>query len=145
MSGHSVRRGPARPTLGDGPQAGALYERLAPWRDQLGFSGVSLFGSVSHYLGQLAVTAGRLDAAQADLAEAAATHERLGAPVLLARTRLATARLLVERAHSGDLDRASALTDEALAVAARLGAGGLIERASRSSSSLRASDGRGDV
>ena len=131
--------------LGDGPRAGALYERLAPWRDQLGFSGVSLFGSVSHYLGQLAITAGRLDAAEGDLAEAAATHERLGAPVLLARTRLATARLLVERAHSGDLDRASALTEEALAVGARLGAGGLIARASRSSLPLQASDGRGDV
>jgi class 3 adenylate cyclase len=131
--------------LGDGSRAGALYERLAPWRGQLGFSGVSLFGSVAHYLGQLATAAGRFDTAEADLAEAAGTHERLGAPVLLARTRLATARLLAQRGAPGDSARASALTEEALAMATRLGATGLIGRASTLPAALQASDGQGDV
>jgi len=114
--------------LGDAERAGALYERLAPWRGQLGFSGVSVFGSVAHYLGQLAATAGRLDVAEADLAEAADVHERLDAPVFLARTRLALARLLARRAGAGDSVRAAALTAEALAVSGRLGAAGLAGR-----------------
>jgi tetratricopeptide (TPR) repeat protein len=114
--------------LGDDERAGALYERLAPWRAQLGFSGVSVFGSVAHYLGQLAATAGRFDLAEADLAEAAEMHERLEAPVFLARTRLAVARLLTQRGASADEARAAALTEEALAVAHLFGASGLAGR-----------------
>ena len=113
----------------DPVRASALYERLTPWRAQVGFSGVSLFGSVAHYLGQLATTAGRFGAAEEDLSVAAEMHEQLGAPVLLARTRLALARLLVRRGELGDAERAAALTREALEVAVRLGADGLARRA----------------
>jgi hypothetical protein len=119
--------------LDDRVGAAALYERLAPWRDQVGFTGVSFFGSVAHYLGQLATVVGRYDAAVADLALAAETHERLGAPVLLARTRLAVARLLTRRDGPGDADRAAELTGSAVAVAERLGADGLLRRAALTS------------
>jgi class 3 adenylate cyclase len=117
--------------LGDAARAAALYERLAPWRGQLGFSGVSLFGSVAHYLGQLATTAGRYATAEADFTEASSVHERLGAPILLARTRLSWARMLAERAGTGDGERSAALAQDTLAVARQLGAAGLAEQAER--------------
>ncbi len=110
-------------------RAPSLYERLAPWRGQIAFSGVSVFGSVAHYLGQLAAAAGRYDEAERDFADAASMHQRLGAPIFLARTRLAWARMLTERAEAGDAERALMLAGEAHSVARELGAARVADQA----------------
>ena len=116
--------------LGDRDRAPVLYELLAPWRDQVAFSGASVYGSVAHYLGQLAATAGRYDAADADFAAAARRHEELGAVTFLARTRLAWARMLAGRGAPEDGPRAEALAGQAASEARRVGAATIERRAS---------------
>lgn len=108
--------------LDDAGRAPELYQRLAPWRDQVAFSGASVYGSVAHYLGQLAASARRYDAADVDFTEAARRHEAMGAVTFLARTRLAWARMLARRGEAGDRTRAGALVDLAAAEAERVGA-----------------------
>jgi hypothetical protein len=64
---------------------------LAPYAEYI--TGTSTFraASVSHYLGMLATTFERSDQAQSRFRTAAGIHERIGAPALLARTRLEAA------------------------------------------------------
>ena len=117
--------------LGDAARAPLLYERLAPWRYQVVFSGASVYGSVAHYLGQLAATAGRYGTADADFADAARRHEEMGATTFLARTRLAWARMLARRDGPGDRPRAEALAGHAEDAARRVGALTVAGRARR--------------
>jgi class 3 adenylate cyclase len=77
--------------------------------------------SVAHHLGLLSTSLGRLDQAEADFAAAAAIHERIGAPSWLAATRLALARVLLNRRRPGDAERAAALLARASATAQELG------------------------
>jgi hypothetical protein len=96
---------------------------LEPYADQLivsGFAGC-VMGSVSLYLGLLATTVGDWPDAEARFAAAAATHERIGAPGWLARTRLEWARMLLARAQPKDAERAHDLLRQALATACELG------------------------
>jgi hypothetical protein len=72
---------------------------------------------VAHYLGVLAATFGDFDEAQRRFAVAAATHERIGAPAWLARTRVEWARMLLTRAEPGDTEQAHGLLAQALATA----------------------------
>jgi class 3 adenylate cyclase len=116
--------------LGDAERAHGLYDRLAPWRHQVAFSGASVYGSVAHYLGQLAAVGGRYDEAEVDFAAGASRHEQMGAAVFLARTRLSWARMLARRGAPGDRRRAGTLASEALATARRLGAATVERRAS---------------
>lgn len=84
--------------LGDAARAAALYRLLAPYGDQLPVFVVGTAGgSVLHYLGLLAATMDRYDDAEARLAAAATTHQRIQAPTWLARTRLEWARMLLTR------------------------------------------------
>jgi class 3 adenylate cyclase/tetratricopeptide (TPR) repeat protein len=108
--------------LGDASRASELYQRLAPWRDQVAFSGASVYGSVAHYLGQLAASARRYDTAEVDFKEAARRHEEMGATTFLARTQLAWARMLDQRGESQDRLRAEMLATEAQRTAGRVGA-----------------------
>jgi hypothetical protein len=96
---------------------------MGPYADQLLIAGFAGFigGSVSLYLAMLASTAGDYTQADAEFAAAAATHERISAPVLLARTRLEWARMLLARAEPKDIDHAHDLLAKAQATASDLG------------------------
>jgi class 3 adenylate cyclase/tetratricopeptide (TPR) repeat protein len=107
--------------LGETSSAQRLYDLLQPYSAQLTGQGVVWLGSIAHYLALLASTLGRADDAEAHFAEAALTHERIGAPTWLARTRLEWARMLLTRHRPGDADRARELLDQALATARELG------------------------
>jgi hypothetical protein len=77
----------------------------------------------------LAATLGRFDHAEAHFATAAAIHERIGAPIWLARTRMEWARLLLARPQAGDADRARMLLGQALDTARQLGLANVERRA----------------
>jgi hypothetical protein len=100
-----------------------LRSNLEPYADQfvVGAFGGWLLGSVAFYLGLLARTIGDWPEAEAYFAAAAATHERMGAPAWLARTRLEWARMLLTRGEPGDGERAHDLLSQALAPARELG------------------------
>jgi tetratricopeptide (TPR) repeat protein len=115
--------------LGDAPRAAVLYELLHPYRERLATSASRPNPSVSHYLGMLAATLGRFDHAEAHFATAAAIHERIGAPIWLARTRMEWARLLLARPQAGDADRARMLLGQALDTARQLGLANVERRA----------------
>jgi hypothetical protein len=83
--------------------------------------GGAWLGSVAHYLGLLATTSRRFDAADLDFAQAAAAHERLEAAPWLALTRFAWAGMLFDRNREGDIERARGLLDQALDTARELG------------------------
>ena len=116
--------------LGDRPAAAALYERLAPWKDQLIYTGISAWGDVDHALGRLATTLGRFEEAERRLGAAVERAARIGAPVWMARTQYSAARLLLARDEPGDRARAAELLDEAIAGARRTGAATVERRAS---------------
>jgi hypothetical protein len=98
-----------------------LYELLAPYGDQFAFGYGGAWGAVAHHLGLLAATLDRFDEAEARFAVAAATHERVGAPTWLARTRCEWAAVLLRRGGPGDAGRARDLLDRALATSRELG------------------------
>ena len=100
-----------------------LRSALEPYADQLVIAGFAgwIGGSVSLYLAMLAATAGDYPQAEVDFAAAAATHERIGAPMWLARTRVEWARMLLARGAAGDTERATELLGPALATARDLG------------------------
>ncbi len=109
--------------VGDAARAEELYRRLEPYADRvvcMAQGGVTT-GSLSHYLGLLAATMGRIDDAGARFTTAAAVHERMGAPTWLARSRAELAAVLLRRGGAGDLENARGLLDPALATAVDLG------------------------
>jgi class 3 adenylate cyclase/tetratricopeptide (TPR) repeat protein len=108
-------------------RAAELYERLAPFSDQLAVSGSMVSGSIPFQLGNLASTLGRYEEAEAHFGAAAGIEERLGAPLLLARTHVSWARALIARGRPEDLDRAKHMLEQAEQPAERLG-GGLVTR-----------------
>lgn len=74
--------------------AARLAELLAPYAGQLvTASSLAYGGAVTHYLGLLAATLGRLDEAHTHFTAAESTHRRMGAPLWLVRTREARTRL----------------------------------------------------
>jgi tetratricopeptide (TPR) repeat protein len=118
-------------TVGNERAAARLVEQIEPWRDQIATSGTSIWnGSIAHGLGLALATNQRYDEAEEVFAQAATVHERIAAPLLLARTRLEWARLLGRRDRPGDRARACDLARAAHAVAADLGAGSIERGAS---------------
>jgi class 3 adenylate cyclase len=117
--------------LGDAGRAADLSERLAPYHELLvtNLGGATATAAVAHYLGLLATTLGRFDEADVRFAAAAAMHERLSAPALLARTRLEWAHMLMVRLEAGDAERARQLLEHALVTARELGLGTVERRA----------------
>lgn len=113
--------------LGERDAAARLHKLLAPWRDHVAFNSATTWGLVERHVGNLDRVLGRYDDAESELRRAAQEHERMGAPVWLARTRLDLARLLVERGD--EASDARELLEQALGTARDLGAGG-IERQS---------------
>src|SRR5262249_18633673 len=81
--------------LDDADNAKHLYDLLRPHGTRAAVIGSAVcLGSVERYLGMLAVTLGRLDAAAEHFEAALAAHVRLDAPVYRAHTAFAYARLL---------------------------------------------------
>jgi tetratricopeptide (TPR) repeat protein len=110
--------------LGDVSGATVLHGRLEPYAERVVTIGQGsvITGSVSHYLGLLATTAGDFDEAESRFKASAVTHTRLGAPLWLARTRIEWARMLLARRCSGDAERARELLMQAVTTARELGA-----------------------
>ncbi|HEY0302699.1 MAG TPA: hypothetical protein VGC36_15240, partial [Rhizomicrobium sp.] len=84
--------------LDDALRAAPLYDALLPYAARtvvVGF-GVVCLGAVARYLGMLARTMGRRDAAREHFEVALTTNARLGAHPALARTQLEYARLLLD-------------------------------------------------
>jgi hypothetical protein len=82
---------------------------------------VGCLGAVSHYLGILAATLGRWDAAAGHLAEAVATNTRAGAVPFVALSRFEHARALRARGAPGDRELAEEQLAQATATARALG------------------------
>ncbi len=103
--------------LGDRERAPMLFGMLQPYANQFVFTAGGSLGAVAYYLAILASTSGDFDEAERRFVEAAATHERIGAPTWLARTRLEWARMLITRNLPGDAERARELLGQALSTA----------------------------
>ena len=130
-------------TLGDASRAAALYPLLLPYAAHTVVVGGALdcYGSVARYLGLLAVTARRWDAAARHFEDALAANSRMGARPWAARTAYDYARMLLtsrngERGpseHAGTDDGyhqgALALLEQASATARELGMTRLQEQA----------------
>jgi tetratricopeptide (TPR) repeat protein len=111
----------------DVDSAGQLYDLLRPHAASAAVVAAAVcLGSVERYLGLLAVTLGRLDAAAEHFESALAAHVRLDAPVYRARTAFAYARLLLRRGKPGDEERAAVLLADARATAEALGMAALL-------------------
>jgi len=114
--------------LGETAPAGVLYDLLVPHQDQIDLM-VTVAGAVAHYLGLLAATIGRFNDADAHFSAAAATHQRVGAPSWLARSRLEWARMLLTRRQPGDAERARVLLGQVMATARARGLANIERRA----------------
>jgi tetratricopeptide (TPR) repeat protein len=115
--------------VGDADGAAVLTEVIAPYASQVASHPLMWLGSFSHHLGLLATTLGRWSEAEAHFRTAASTHERLGAPAWLARTRLEWARMLLAGAEPGGGERAHDLLRQALGTARELGLANIERRA----------------
>ena len=96
--------------LEDHAAAEVLYGLLRPYADGNAMAaGEVMIGPVARYLGILATTAGRADAAAAHFEDALAIEARIGARPWLAHTQAAYARMLRGRGLPGDEARAAEL------------------------------------
>jgi tetratricopeptide (TPR) repeat protein len=98
---------------GAAAHAETLYDLLYPYRDHLINSFVTVFGSGHMILGLLATGLDRYDSAEQHFGEAVSLHERIGAPLLLARTWLYWAHMLMRRAQPSDAAHARSLLEKA--------------------------------
>lgn len=119
--------------LADAPRAQALYQRLLPFEtcNVIAPPLVVLHGATARYLGLLAATQGRWDAAEAHFRRGIELDEARGGRPWAAHGRHEWAQMLERRAQTGDLDRARELNDQALHSAEALGMKALAERAQR--------------
>jgi hypothetical protein len=85
-------------------------------------------GSVARVVAVLAARLGRWQQADEFFARAAASNERLGAPVFTARTHVDWARMLLDH-DPGHASQARALLKEALSISQELGMGPVERRA----------------
>jgi hypothetical protein len=130
--------------LSDARAGEALHRCLEPWADHVAFNSATSWGLVLRHLGNLDRAAGRYDDGERELEQAARRHERMGAPIWLARTRVDLAQTVIDRdggrGQAGA--RAHALLERALATASDLGAAGIGARASRLMAQLEAGRSR---
>lgn len=112
--------------LGDTRRATLLYDLLCLIMSR--HNGVCV-GTASHWLGLLATTLQRQDAAANHFEYAIATNARIGARPDLARSQHEYARTLTERNESGDKDKARSLLTEAIATYRELGMPTFLENA----------------
>ena len=107
--------------------ADGLYATLEPWRDQIAWTGTTAGRSVAGAVGTLATVLGRFDEAEDHLTRGLEVHRQFEAPVWVAGSLVALARMHATRRGPGDRDRARAALAEATALAGTSGAG-TIER-----------------
>jgi tetratricopeptide (TPR) repeat protein len=96
---------------GDVDAAATIRSKLAPFADQV--PGVTN-GAVTLYLGLLARTLGLFEEAEQYFMAASSIHARFEAPVLLTRTQIEFATLLLARRRADDFDKAQQLLRQAL-------------------------------
>lgn len=108
-------------SLGDARWAAPLYESLRPHFVVGGHDVVECYGSVSHYLGRLAATMERWDAAIAHFEEALTIHKRACARPYAARSAYEYARVLLASRGDAGRERPRALLADAVAIARELG------------------------
>jgi class 3 adenylate cyclase/tetratricopeptide (TPR) repeat protein len=113
----------------DEDKSATLLEYLTPYADQIAGVAALWTGSVFHYLGLLNTTLRRFEQAETNFTAAEATHQRIGAPIWLAHTRLERARMLLTRRQPGDTERARELVGQAQASAKELGVANVERRA----------------
>jgi DNA-binding CsgD family transcriptional regulator/tetratricopeptide (TPR) repeat protein len=142
--------------LGDRDAAAVIHRELVPARGLVVQVGnlLAAYGAVDRYLGALCALLDRPRDAEAHFENALRFDRRARMPVWLARTQVAYARFLVDRASSphrpaADIDRAIAMLRSALEITERCGmtqlagqATGLLERAAAARSSSGATAAR---
>jgi tetratricopeptide (TPR) repeat protein len=101
--------------------AKVLYATLLPFREQVAFTGITVYGSLSHYLALLAATLGENDSAAEHFVDAMKAHEQLRSPYFRAVTELAWAEFLLAHDRTGERGHASAMIDHARATAREYG------------------------
>jgi tetratricopeptide (TPR) repeat protein len=108
--------------LGDLGRAARLYERLLPLSDRIAITQPEgCNGSTSRYLGLLASTLEREEAAVKHLEQGLAMNERMGAPVWSAHTRHDLATVLARRDGPGDREHAVHLLEACVATCQDVG------------------------
>lgn len=114
--------------LGDGARATDAYELLLPYAPLNILEGRAIYcyGSAAHYLGLLAATASRWDAAARHYEAAIEFHRGLRARPLLCRSLCGYAEALSQKGGPGDQEGARRIAAEALATASDLGMENLI-------------------
>ncbi|MGQ0466310.1 MAG: BTAD domain-containing putative transcriptional regulator [Sporichthyaceae bacterium] len=120
---------PAAAILDDRELAERIYSELEPYESRIVLGQMSAPGPVAHYLGVLAASLRRDEQADAHFARAVEIAERTGARVVLVRTRLEWARLLLRRGRGDDHERVLALAAAARDLARAQDAGELGEQA----------------
>jgi class 3 adenylate cyclase/tetratricopeptide (TPR) repeat protein len=109
----------------DAEYAGPIFERLAPWADQLSFIDLSTDGPVSLYLGGLSAMLGRYGEADAYFIQSAGFCKRFGVSSFAAQTDLWCGKMLAGRDAPGDGERAGELLSRAHASAVAHGYGSI--------------------
>lgn len=117
--------------LHDTRRAEILYELLIPYENQniLFGTAAACLGSVSRYLGMLAVELSKWDEAERHFSNSMARNTAIGARLWVAHTEYELASMLMLRDRPGDRDDAKRILDSAVAHARQLGLTRLNERA----------------
>jgi class 3 adenylate cyclase len=117
--------------LGDVPRAQWLYDHLLPYKQRniVVGGGWTCHGNTERFLGLLAHTLGRFEAADRHFRAGRIANASIGAHPLVAAGRFEHARLLLDRDAPGDRERAHALIGQALETAYELGMRALTDRA----------------
>jgi hypothetical protein len=118
--------------------AAALHRMMAPYEEQVAYTGANAWLTIAHHLGALARVLDRPEAAERHPRVAASLAERMRAPVWLARTRVEEVRVRLARGERPD--GVAPLLEEARETAARFGAAG-VERDAADLLELRRSVG----
>ena len=114
--------------IGDAARAQILYDLLVPHRDcNVQVTQAAFWGSSERFLGLLAATMSRLDAASGHFAAAIARNEASGAPMAAAVVRRDYAEILLARRAPGDLDAAAQLLTQMLDAARAAGMSVLVD------------------
>jgi len=104
-----------------------LYDLLLPYQGRVARTGFSYSGAVDRSLGRLATVLGQYDTATAYLAAAQQIHERMGAPLFLARTWADQATLALARADTSESRFAHELVERGIELAQRYNAPGVVQ------------------
>ena len=117
--------------LGDLRRADLVYALLRPYAGRITATrpAVTCSGGVSHYLGILARTCGRLTQAIGHLEQALTEHGRLRSTPWVVRSQTELALALLDREQEGDARRALELARAAVATASELGMQGALAEA----------------